>query len=139
VTPAYAMSHLPAVNVACIHGLAGGRGMGISACSSNIHNGRSLDTARTCYAGLAAKPLVLYNGPTVFPKIAQTFHGDLDPHLIRGFLSPPKSTSERHLNRFGRFAGLTIVTDGPTDRQTTCSVCNNRPHLRTTAMRPKID
>jgi len=33
------------------------------------------------------------------------------------------------------FAGLTIVTDRPTDRPR-YSVCNNRPHLHSTVMRP---
>jgi len=33
------------------------------------------------------------------------------------------------------FAGLTIVRDRQTDRPR-YSVCNNRPHLRSTAMRP---
>ena len=39
------------------------------------------------------------------------------------------------------FAGLMIVTDRPTDRQRDrprYSVCNSRPHLRSTAVRPKI-
>jgi len=38
-----------------------------------------------------------------------------------------------HIDRFSRFAGLTIVTDRQTARY---SVCNNRPHVRSIAMRP---
>jgi len=73
-----------------------------------------------------------------FPlKIAPSY-GDLDPHLIHGSLDPPESTSctaSRSVQPF--FAGLTTVTERPTDRS--CySVCNNRPHLRGTAMRPKL-
>jgi len=52
----------------------------------------------------------------------------------------PSPHPKRHLDRFGCFAGLTIVTNRQTDRQTDrprCSVCNNRPHLRSTAIRPE--
>jgi len=66
---------LSSVNLACTHGLAGcrptsGRPAALSMhgvasvyqltarYSSNICNGRALDTGWTCYAGLAAKPLV---------------------------------------------------------------------------------
>jgi len=61
----------------------------------------------------------------------------LDPHLIHGSLGPPESSTHTasDLDRLSGFAGLTSVTDRPTDRQQTDrprhSVGNKRPHLRT--------
>jgi len=45
--------------------------------------------------------------------------GDLNTHLIHGSLGPPEFSTQTHLDRFSRFAGLTSVTDLQTDRQTT--------------------
>ena len=58
--------------------------------------------------------------------------GDQDPHLIRGALGPLKSTTQMILQSIDSaiLAGLTIVTDQPTDRPRYL-VCNNRLHLRT--------
>jgi len=44
--------------------------------------------------------------------------------------------TKRHLDGFSCFTGLTIVTDRPTNRPR-YSICNNRPHRRSTAMWPK--
>jgi len=41
---------------------------------------------------------------------------NVHPHLIHASLDRPKSTSQRHLGWFSRFAGLTIVTEKPTNR-----------------------
>jgi len=56
-----------------------------------------------------------------FPlKIAPSHGGALDPCLIYGSLTRYSSPQpKRHLDRSRRFAGLTIVTDRPTDSQTT--------------------
>ena len=51
-----------------------------------------------------------------FPFKITPSHGDLVTHLVHGSLGPPEP--KRHLVRFSRFAGLTIVTDRPTGRQT---------------------
>jgi len=49
----------------------------------------------------------------------------------------PSPYPKRHLDRFSRFAGLTIATDRPTDRhRPRYSVRSNRPHLAIAAMRP---
>ena len=49
----------------------------------------------------------------------------------------PSPHPKRHLDRFSCFAGLTIATHQPTERQTDTprySVCNNRPHLHSSEM-----
>ena len=76
------------------------------------------------------------HGPAPFPLRIAT------PHV--GIWTPSNMLSPyptRHLDRFSRLAELTIVTDRltPTNRQTDrprCTVCNNRPHLASAAMRP---
>jgi len=52
-----------------------------------------------------------------FPLIVAALHGDVDPSYYGSFGSP-ESIPKRHVDQFSRFAGLTIVTDRPTDRQT---------------------
>ena len=58
---------------------------------------------------------ILYNGTPLRPhlKIATR---NLDSHLIHGSLGHPSPQLKRHLDRFSRFAGLTSVTERPTDR-----------------------
>jgi len=71
---------------------------------------------------------ILYSGPPLSPiKIAPS-HGISGLHLIHSFLGLPESTTQTASRSV--FAGLTIVTDRPTDKPH-YSVCNNRPHLRT--------
>ena len=57
------------------------------------------------------------------------------PHWIHGSLGPPEFTIKQHLNQF---SGLCRAhhCDGQRDWETTLAVCNNRPHLASTAMRP---
>jgi len=62
--------------------------------------------------------------------------GDLDPHLIHGSPGPPKSSTQtavRSVQPF--FAGLTSVTDRPTDHATQL-VRIGRIYIRSTAVRP---
>jgi len=56
--------------------------------------------------------------------------------LHSGSVGHSSTLHKRHLGRFSRFCRPTVVTDGQTGRPR-YSVCNNRPHLRGTAMRPK--
>jgi len=73
-----------------------------------------------------------------FPhKIAHS-HGGSGPPTNTWFLGPTWVHNSNSISIGSAvFAGLTIVTDRPTDRPR-YSVCNNRPHLRSTAMRPNM-
>jgi len=77
----------------------------------------------------------------LFPRKLPLPMGDLDPHLIHGSLDPPESVLNPNGISIGSavIAGLTSVTDRPTDRPR-YSVGNNRPHLPSKyvvrAMRP---
>ena len=62
------------------------------------------------------------------------FRGGPGPHLIRSSLGPPQSTSKRHLDRFSRFCWV-HKRDTQTDRRR-YSICSNRLHLTSAAMRP---
>jgi len=55
---------------------------------------------------------------------------DLRLGLIHGSLCPPSPQPKRHLRRFSRFTGLTIVTDRPTDGRDHVRFCSNRPHTQ---------
>jgi len=76
----------------------------------------------------------LYNGPSL-PFQNFRFVWGCGIHLTHGsegLYSCPQP--KWHLERFSRFAGLTIVTGRPSDRPTDrprYSVCNSSPHLRT--------
>jgi len=71
-----------------------------------------------------------------FPPQNCTFPwGDLDPHLIHGSLGPPESNNPNGISIGSAvFAGLTSVTDRPTDHAT-WSVTIGRIYVRSTAMR----
>ena len=80
------------------------------------------------------KGTVVYNGPSLLLEIASCMGGS-GHHQIHNSLGPPESATKRHLDRFGCFCRA-HNHDRPTDRP--CySVCNKRPHLRSTAVRPK--
>jgi len=72
--------------------------------------------------------------PSMFPStLPLPFSwGDPGPHLMRGFLSPPRVYSAVDiLIGSDVFAGHTVVTNRHTDRPTDrprYSVCRNRPH-----------
>jgi len=60
------------------------------------------------------------------------------PHLIHGSLDLSGSSTQTHLDRLSRFAGLTTVTDRQTDKPTdhaTRLVTIGRIYVRSTAMR----
>jgi len=64
-----------------------------------------------------------------FPQKLPIPMGDLDPHLITWFPGPTHVLNPNGISIcFTMFAGLTSVTDRPTDRPR-YSVGNNRPHL----------
>jgi len=69
-----------------------------------------------------------------FPSKLPLSMGDPDPHLIHGFLGPIRVLNPNSISIGSAvFAGLTSVTERPTDRPTyhaTRSVAY-RPHLRT--------
>jgi len=72
-----------------------------------------------------------------FPhKIAHS-HGGSGPPSSTWFIGPTCMSPQPNSISIGSavFAGLTIVTKRPTDRPH-YSFCNDRPHLRSTAMRP---
>jgi len=73
-------------------------------------------------------------GPFRYRNCALTC-GDLHPHLTRGSQNPPNSASRTASRSVQPFSlGLrSWQTNRPR-----YSVCSNRPHLRSTAMRPKI-
>jgi len=81
---------------------------------------------------------VVYNGPSLFPLNIVASHGDPDLRLTHGSSGLPESIPKRYLDRFSRFAGLTIMSGRPTDRQTdngTPSVTVVCIHSRPTSMR----
>jgi len=62
------------------------------------------------------------------------------PHLIHGSLRRTRVSVPNGITVGSvAFAGLTVVTDRQTDRQTTLySVCSNRPQPADVAMRPNV-
>jgi len=73
----------------------------------------------------------------VFPVKIAALHRDLFPHLIRDSLGAPESTtqtSSRSVQSFLHGSRL-WQKDRPRDRPH-YSVCNNRPHLRSSEMQP---
>ena len=84
------------------------------------------------YDKKAASPPPHADGSVVFARVRQCA-----PHLTHASLDPPESV---HPNGSAVFAGLAVVMDGPTDRQTehaTPSVTIGRIYVRSTATRPK--
>jgi len=81
---------------------------------------------------------ILYNGTPILPqKFAPSHGGDLDPHLIHGSPGPTQVLNPNGSSIGAAvFAGLTSVTDRPTDHATR-SVRIGRIYVRSTAMRPK--
>ena len=62
--------------------------------------------------------------------------GNLNPiQCMVPLVHPSLHHPKRHLERFSRAHDCDRQTDGQTDRPR-CSVCSNRPHLRSTAMWP---
>jgi len=81
----------------------------------------------------------LYNGPHVPPSKLSLLMGDRDHYLIQRSLGPRESTSQmapRSLQPFLQGHDCDRQTDRQTDRPRN-SISNNRPHLRSTVMRPK--
>jgi len=109
---------------------------------TRVHIRNSILIGSDVFAQLAAEGPVLYNGQPL-PLSNLLFRmRDLHSHLTRGSLgSPPSPQPKLHLELFSSFAGLTIVTDTQTDRQTdhlTPSVTLGPIYLRSTAMQPRI-
>ena len=76
----------------------------------------SIVFARLC-ANVQRVP-ILYSRPSPFRlKIAHS-RGDLDSHLMHGSLDPPVQNPNQISIGSAVFAGLTIVIDRQTDRQT---------------------
>jgi len=75
---------------------------------------------------------ILYNGPPLLRKIVLS-RGGSGPHLIPGSLGQPESTSQTAPRSVQPL--LRGWRRWQTDRRR-YSVCNNRPHLRSTAMSP---
>jgi len=81
-------------------------------------NGISISSA--VFAQLTPESLFFTMGRPFSPQNCHFTWGDLDPCLICCSLGPPKSTSQTASGSVQLlFAGFTIVTDSPTDRQTT--------------------
>jgi len=113
-----------------------------------VFHGRKLDVTPVCVSGRRIGTLL----DVVSSRVSATVNavrqcvgksssskipvpvGDLDSHLLYSFDTESPSLGRRpkpRLDRFGRFAGLTVVTDRPTARQTTShSMCNNKKRLK---------
>ena len=76
---------------------------------------------------------ILYNGPPLSPLKLLICMADPDSHLIHGSFAHESPQCKRHLDRFA--GSRSWQTDRPTDPRFSDS--NNRPHLRSNAMRPK--
>jgi len=73
---------------------------------------------------------------TFRPKNCPFEWEDLDPHLTHGSLGQPESTAKNGISIGSAvFAELKLVIDLQTDRPR-YSICNNRPHLHGSDMRP---
>jgi len=70
------------------------------------------------FALLTAKCTYTLQGAATFPLQIAPFRGYLDPHLMHGSCARPSPQTKRYLDRFSHFAGLTTVTDRPTDHAT---------------------
>jgi len=106
----------------------------------HIANGISIASAVFLHSSPQRVPIV-YNGLPLPLKIAHS-HGGFGPHLIRG---PTRVHNPNDISIGSEvFAGLTTVTDRPTDRHMqsldhappSVTVC--RIYVRSTAMRPKM-
>jgi len=99
------------------------------------HNPNGISVGSAVFAQMTAEcPYTLqweYGTPLSPLKIAPS-HGYLDPHLIYGFLVPPKSSTQMASRSVQPFLQGSLVwqTNRQTDRSR-YSVGNNRPHLRT--------
>jgi len=83
----------------------------------SVQRKRQIDRfSRSCTAQ-CRNYLYFYNG-RFFPRNCPSPWGDLDPHLIHGSWAQPSPQPKRHLNQFSHFAGLTSVTERPTDHAT---------------------
>jgi len=75
----------------------------------------------------------------LFPLKIAHLHGGSEPSFNTWFLEPTRVHNPNSISIGSAiFAGLMIMTDRPTDRWR-YFVCNNRPHLRSTVMRPNND
>ena len=72
-----------------------------------------------------------------FPLKISPCKGGSGPHLVHGFLGPPKSTPKMASGSVQLFLKAQYC-DSLTDRQTTL-LCNNKPHLRSTLIWPTND
>jgi len=97
-------------------------------------NGISIGSA--VFTQLTAEgPYTYFTMGSPSPLKFATSHVRYGPHLIHDSLGgPPEATTKRYLHRFSRLCGA-HDRDRATDRPR-YSLCNNRPHLRTIAMRP---
>ena len=78
---------------------------------------------------------ILYNGMFFPPQNCPFPCGDLNIHLMHGFLGPPESSNDISIGS-AILAGLTSVADRPTDHATR-SVTIDRIYVRSTATRSK--
>ena len=93
---------------------------------TRVKNPNGISIGSAVFAQLAGRRVHIYYtlGRSLSLKIAPS-HGGYRPHLVHVSLGHPCPQSKRNLNRLSRFAGLTTVTDRPTDHAT--RVCNNWP------------
>jgi len=98
----------------------------------NNPNGISIRPATLAQLNVVSSGIL---GHVLSLKIAP-WYGGSGPHLIRGSWTFPSPQPKRHVDRFSRFAGLTTVTNRPTDHATR-SVTIGRIYVRSTAMWPK--
>jgi len=87
--------------------------------SASWHVGELITKSR--HLPIIATALRFFNGPKLPPPKISIPVGDLDLHLIRDSLNPPKSTPKISISiNSVIFAGLSVVTNRQTNIQTWC-------------------
>ena len=113
--------------------------LGTSGPSSNIwflrsiwtHKPNGISIGSAVFAHMTAECPILYNGTPLCPLKIAPSHGGSEPPSNTWSLGPTQVLSSNGISISSAvFAGLTSVTDRPTDRPR-YSVSNNTPHLRT--------
>jgi len=93
-----------------------------AACAGQTHSPEAAGEQWAMHSCVGAFQSVSGQSAGICPPQKYPFPwGDLDPHLIHGFLDPYESASKRHLDRFSRFC-TAQPRNQHTDTQTTLHV-----------------
>jgi len=106
--------------------------------STGIHTSNSISIGSALFAQVTAESPYTLKLAAPFPLKIAPMHGGSGPISNTWFLGPTWVYNPNGMSISSAvFARLTTVTDRPTDRQTDrpyYSICNNRPHIRSTVM-----